>query len=138
MKNTSGYSTTPLARKLGLKTGHNFLLVDEPSHYRELFTDWPEGLAPVTNTDPESVDFIHLFTKEQAVLQNQLAELKPLLRKNGLLWISWPKGKSKIETDLNRELIREMGLSAGLVDVKVCAIDEDWSGLKFVYRVKDR
>lgn len=138
MKKTAGYSSTPLARKLGLKAGLRYLLVDEPGHYHALFADWPDDLIAAQDATPEQVDFIHLFVKEQATLPNHLKQLKPLLTKSGLLWISWPKGKSKIETDLNRELIREMGLASGLVDVKVCAVDQDWSGLKFVYRLKDR
>ncbi|MEO0734845.1 MAG: DUF3052 family protein, partial [Bacteroidota bacterium] len=138
MKKTAGYSTTPLARKLGLKPGHHYLLVHEPEHYTELFADWPEDVHPIQEPTSESTDFIHLFATERESLTAELAELKPCLKKNGLLWISWPKGKSKIPTDVNRESVREIGLAAGLVDVKVCAVDEDWSALKFVYRIKDR
>ena len=132
----SGYSGTPLARKLGLKEGHRILLVQEPAHYHQLFSDWPE----VTEMAYEDVaiDFIHLFVTDRSMLVAKLEELVPKLDKQGLLWISWPKGKSKIPSNVNREVIRECGLAAGLVDVKVCAVDEDWSGLKFVYRLKDR
>ncbi len=84
------------------------------------------------------VDYIHLFTKSKDELQTQFPILKAALAQNGLLWISWPKKASKVTTDLNENIVREIGLQNGLVDIKVCAVDEIWSGLKFVYRLKDR
>ncbi|TMM57337.1 DUF3052 family protein [Maribacter algarum] len=135
--NSSGYSTTPLARKLGIKEGYTTLLVNEPSHYILLFEDMPE-VNYVTHPPKESVDFIHLFCKKKADFEKQSIKLKPALKMTGMFWVSWPKGSSKIETDLNRDYIREYLLKNGLVDVKVCAVDKDWSGLKFMYRIKDR
>lgn len=135
--NTAGYSTTPLAKKLGIKEGHIVLLVNEPSHYILLFEDMPE-VNYVENPPRESIDFIHLFCTRKVDFEKQSLQLKPALKMTGMLWVSWPKGSSKIETDLNRDYIREYLLENGLVDVKVCAVDQDWSGLKFMYRIKDR
>jgi hypothetical protein len=135
---TVGYSRTPLATKLGIKEGVSFLLVNGPDHYFTLFSDFPENVDLQAELKDESIDFIHLFVQYQRDLEKFVVENKPLLKKNGTMWVSWPKGKSKIETDLKREPIREYLLDVGLVDVKVCAVDEDWSALKFVYRVKDR
>ncbi len=134
---SSGYSTTPLAKKLGIKEGHIVLLVNEPSHYILLFEDMPE-VNYVENPPRESIDFIHLFCTRKVDFEKQSLQLKPALKMTGMLWVSWPKGSSKIETDLNRDYIREYLLENGLVDVKVCAVDQDWSGLKFMYRIKDR
>lgn len=84
------------------------------------------------------LDFIHVFTQNLKNFENEFLRCKKYLKKDGMLWISWPKKSSKVPTDLDENVIREFGLKNGLVDVKVCAIDEIWSGLKFVYRVKDR
>ena len=135
--NTAGYSTTPLAKKLGIKEEYTVFLVNEPPHYLLLFEDMPE-VNYVENPSKESVDFIHLFCKTKTAFEKQSLELKPALKMTGIFWVSWPKGSSKIETDLNRDYIREYLLRNGLVDVKVCAVDQDWSGLKFMYRIKDR
>lgn len=134
---TSGYSGTPLAKKLGIKEGYTVLFVNEPTHYLGLFEDFPE-VQYLKTVSEESVDFIHLFCTQNADFERESLELKPLLKKTGILWVSWPKGSSKVETDLNRDIIREYLLSNGLVDVKVCAVDSNWSGLKFMYRIKDR
>lgn len=134
----SGYSSTPLAKKLGIKEGFTLLLYNEPENYMDYFTNPPAGLGVVEEVEPEGADFIHLFCKSFEELERVVEQFKPALKKNGLLWISWPKGSSKMKTDLKRDLIREHLLEIGLVDVKVAAINEDWSGLKFVYRVKDR
>lgn len=132
----AGYSGTPLAKKLGIKPGYRVLLEGQPEHYFELFSDFPEGVIVLKAPGP--ANFIHIFCTQFDKLQDLAAKYKPFLEKDGLLWVSWPKGKSKIPTDLKRDMIREHLLSIGLVDVKVAAVDEDWSGLKFVYRVKDR
>lgn len=115
-----------------------YLLLNEPAHYLELFADFPSELTLLEEPTSASLDFCHFFVTQRTELEIQLTQLKPLLKKDGLLWISWPKGKSKIPTEVNREAIREAGLASGLVDVKVCAVDKDWSALKFVYRLKDR
>lgn len=134
---TAGYSGTPLAKKLGIKEGNSVLLVNEPNHYLSLFEEMP-AVNFVMNRASASVDFIHLFSTNKSDFERQSLELKRALKMTGMLWISWPKGSSKIETDLNRDYIREYLLENGLVDVKVCAVDQDWSGLKFMYRIKDR
>lgn len=136
---TAGYSGTPLGKKLGIKEGFIIKIYDAPDHYFELFDDLPSDLIYEKNEPkPGSLDFIHIFTKEQNDLSTLVPKAKEALKKQGILWVSWPKGASKIPTDVNREIIREMLLNIGLVDVKVAAIDETWSGLKFVYRLKDR
>lgn len=134
---TIGYSGTPLAKKLGIKAGYKVFLVNEPKHYLLLFEDMPE-VDYVVNPSKETIDFIHLFCTSKSDFKKQSLKLKPFLKMTGMLWASWPKGSSKIETDLNRDYIREYLLANGLVDVKVCAVDSDWSGLKFMYRIKDR
>jgi hypothetical protein len=138
MVKTSGYSSTPLAKKLGLKSDYSVYLVNQPKHYWKLFEELPKGICEVHQPELASVDFIHLFcsTKQQLVIEAE--KCKSYLKKSGHFWVSWPKGSSKIPTDLKREPIREYLLNIGLVDVKVASIDLDWSGLKFVYRVKDR
>lgn len=132
----TGYSGTPLAKKLGIKPGNRIKLVNEPKHYKDLFDDWPEEVQIESNgTD---LDFVHLFITKEKELEPLVRDAMTRLKKVGMVWISWPKGASKIETDLNRDMIREAVLNIGLVDVKVAAVDEDWSGLKFMYRKKDR
>ena len=135
---TSGYSKTPLAKKLGIKERHTALFINKPSHYFDLFSDFPDNVNIVNGAKESEVDFIHLFVKSVKEMEDRIIHVKPLLKKDGLIWVSWPKGASKIKTDLKRDYIREFILDMGLVDVKVCAVDSDWSGLKFVYRLKDR
>ncbi|GGI55768.1 DUF3052 domain-containing protein [Winogradskyella haliclonae] len=134
---TSGYSGTPLAKKLGIKNGFKIKIVNEPEGYFELFLDLPEDLKKIADIKTKK-DFIHFFTKNASQLDNAIKELKQEMEQNGMLWISWPKKASKVETDLNGNIVREIGLKNGLVDIKVCAINDVWSGLKFVIPVKDR
>lgn len=134
----AGYSQTPLAKKLGIKEGYTLKLVNQPNYYLDLFTDFPVSIEYTELEKKHSIDFIHLFCKTFDELKSNALSLKDQLKKSGLLWVSWPKGSSGIKTDLKRDLIRDYLLSIGLVDVKVCAVDEKWSGLKFVYRLKDR
>jgi hypothetical protein len=135
---TAVYSGTPLARKLGVKSGDKILLHNTPKNYFQLFVEVPPDTKEVNGSISESADFIHVFCTSSDQLEAVVEKLKPALAKNGMLWISWPKGSSAIPNNLTREFIREYLLDNGLVDVKVAAIDEDWSGLKFVYRLKDR
>ncbi|WP_298894783.1 DUF3052 domain-containing protein [uncultured Psychroserpens sp.] len=134
----SGYSKTPLAKKLGIKSGYTFLLYNAPNQYFNLFEDLPDDIHELTEASEKSADFIHVFCTTLEDLNKVIDHYKPALKINGLLWVSWPKGSSKIETNLKREPIRDLILNKGLVDIKVAAIDADWSGLKFVYRLKDR
>ena len=134
----AGYAQTPLAKKLGIKDGCVVKLVNEPKYYFDLFSDLPTNLSFTQETSLHSIDFIHLFSSSIEHLITHAEILKDELKKDGLFWVSWPKASSGITTDLKREFVRNHLLSIGLVDIKVCAVDEKWSGLKFVYRRKDR
>ncbi len=111
--------------------------MNQPEHYFDLLEKIPNSISIKEKLRGE-IDFIHFFTKNKKDCLAILPKLKKHLSKNGMLWISWPKKASKIPTDINEDIIRSIALSCGLVDVKVCAIDESWSGLKLVYRLKDR
>ena len=134
---TAGYSGTPLVKKLGLKPGAKALFVDAPTNYPELLIEIP-ATVNVLRRAGKNMDFIHLFVVSRARLHERLPALKRALAPAGMLWISWPKKSSQMTKDLSEPDVRSAGLDAGLVDVKICAVDEDWSGLKFVYRVEDR
>ncbi len=134
---TAGYSGTSLAKKLGIKDGFNVRLINQPDYYFGLFTDLPHDLNITAEISPPK-DFIHFFTKNQEEYLGILPELKNEIKPNGLIWVSWPKKASKVVTDMTEELIRNYALKIGLVDIKVCAVDEIWSGLKLVIPVKDR
>jgi hypothetical protein len=132
----AGYSSTPLAKKLGIKSGYSIQLLHEPSHYMQLFSDFPDNVA--LNPKSEKYNFIHAFFNQKKVFEKEFPKLKKQMEEDGIIWISWPKKSSGFETDLNENLIRKTALAAGLVDIKVCAVDETWSGLKLVKRLKDR
>jgi len=112
------------------------IIINEPASYWEWLSPLPEGATIKPKSD--EVDFIHLFVKEKKVFEKEFLKHKKLLRNDGMFWISWPKKSSKVLSDLDETIIREFGLKNGLVDVKVCAVDETWSGLKFMFRLKDR
>ncbi len=133
----AGYSGTPLVRKLGIKEGHRLWLDGIPDHYWELLGPLPDGVDSV-GADGEAVDFAHVFATTIGDLERALAEAKSRIAPNGMVWASWPKKASGVETELDGNVVRRLGLDCGLVDVKVCAVDAIWSGLKFVYRVADR
>jgi hypothetical protein len=133
----AGYSKTPLLPKLGMKPGHKVWVVNAPDGYWEWLGPLPMGVR-VEQTAGSDYDFIHFFSDRGAELTAAFPTLKASLAKHGLLWISWPKKAARLPTDLNENVIRDMGLANGLVDVKVAAINEVWSGLKFVYRLEDR
>jgi hypothetical protein len=134
---TTGYSGTPLAKKLGIKPGMTVLFHDAPT---EILSELKSALkdARRAKTPTDNLDFIHGFVLSKSSLEKELPLWKKCLAKNGCLWISWPKKASGTETDLSGDIVRECGLNAKLVDIKVCAVDETWSGLKFVYRKEDR
>ncbi len=136
MKN-AGYSGTPLSKKLGYKEGFKIRLVHPPEYYFDLFVDFPENISILKDKKTKK-NLIHYFTKEVKDLYADILNLRNELEQTGMLWISWPKKASKIPTDITEDLIRELALKNGLVDVKVCAVDEIWSGLKLVIPVKDR
>lgn len=125
---TAGYSGTPLAKKLGIKGGFHISLINAPDYYPDLFTDLPPGL--VFEKDAAETDFIHFFTKSRAEYESLLPSLKTQIKPNGMIWVSWPKKASKVPTDITEDIIRNYALQLGLVDIKVCAVDEVWSGAK--------
>ena len=135
---TAGYSGTPLIKKLGIKPGFRMAILNPPDDYSETLGKLPENTVVDRNLDDGNFDFIHYFTREKTQLEQQIRTLKAALKFTGMLWISWPKRASKVATDLDGNIVREIGLNAQLVDVKVCAVDPVWSGHKFVYRLKDR
>ena len=134
---TSGYSGTPLAKKLGNKNNFNVKIVGAPDHYFSLFSDLPKGIHYSKDSKTKK-DFIHYFTKEAVSLKKDIRKLKQEIVPNGMIWISWPKKASKVPTDVTEDIVRTLALSCGLVDIKVCAVDKVWSGLKLVIPVKDR
>jgi hypothetical protein len=133
----AGYSGTPLAKKLGIKGDFHIDLINAPEYYLCLFTDLPANLFFENNKDAK-LDLIHFFTKSQEEYKSLLPQLKNRIKPNGAIWISWPKKASKVATDITEDIVRNYALQIGLVDIKVCAVDETWSGLKLVIPVKDR
>lgn len=133
----AGYSGTPLQKKLGIKPGISMFVIGPPDKYFDWISPLPEKVV-VRKSSAKDLDFIHVFVSAQKEFQKQFVSQKKNLKKDGMMWISWPKKSSGIQTDLDENLIRDFGLQHGLVDVKVCAVDETWSGLKFVYRLADR
>tara|TARA_A100000171_G_scaffold51406_1_gene65624 strand:+ start:206 stop:616 length:411 start_codon:yes stop_codon:yes gene_type:complete len=134
----TGYSGSSLLKKLGIKDGFKIMVLNKPDYYWNLFDSLPGNLDLVDSQSEGLVDFIHFFTKYEEELQGKILNLKSQLKPTGMLWISWPKKASKVLTDIDEGIVRRIGLKSGLVDVKVCAVDEVWSGLKFVFRLKDR
>ncbi len=158
----AGYSKRTLGEKLGLKQDDTLLVVQSPYLYTNLVTDISQKVIVISNrlageksVQPscyvgdlsslpflemtnKTFDFIHFFSKDREELERIFPLLKKRLTYNGMLWVSWPKNVSKIESTLNENIVMQIGLENGLVDVKVIAVDETWSGLKFVYRLKDR
>ena len=139
MISPAGYSGTPLIKKLGIKPGMRVCILNAPPAYSQVLGKLPQGVKSVSRlSKPHTLDFIQFFTMQTRQLELQFPKLKTALTYDGLLWISWPKRASKVETDLDENVVRQLGLAAGLVDVKVAAVDEVWSGLKFVYRLEHR
>jgi DUF3052 family protein len=133
----AGYSGTPLPKKLGIKEAFRIVLVNMPA---DVTAELKSGLesCQVKKDGVGPLDFAMLFVKSASDLKKQFSRLAKQLAPAGMLWVSWPKKSSGVATDLTENEVREIGLEAGLVDVKVCAVNEVWSGLKFVIRVKDR
>ncbi len=137
MMKPSGYSGTPLAKKLGIRDGFIIKLINQPPYYFQLFTDMPGNISIVTDGKAKK-NFIHCFVTKAEELYSNIFSLRNEITENGIIWISWHKKSSKIPTDITENIIREVALKNGLVDVKVCAIDEIWSGLKLVIPIKER
>jgi Protein of unknown function (DUF3052) len=130
-----GYSGTPLPKKLGIKPGFRVHLVNTPPDVR---SELSASLAECSPAQKTSLDFAMIFTKSRSDLTKEFLRLRKQLAPAGMLWVSWPKKSSGVASDVDENMVREIGLAAGLVDVKVCAVSEVWSGLKFVRRLKDR
>lgn len=132
-----GYSGTPLPKKLGIKEGSRIALVNAPQDFESELGELPHNVEFIKRS-AKSLDIILLFVLTERALKRDFAKLAARLTANGMIWVAWPKKSSGVATDLSEQRVQRIGLDAGLVDVKVCAIDETWSGLKFVYRLKDR
>jgi hypothetical protein len=137
MKRSAGYSGTPLVAKLGVKADMQVSLVDAPRDFAKTLGRLPAG-AKLQTRLARNAAFIVAFVRAQRTLVKEFPRWKMALAPDGTLWVCWPKRSSPLAGDVDENIVREVGLSNGLVDVKVCAVDEDWSGLKFVYRLKDR
>ncbi len=133
----AGYSETPLIKKLGIKEGYVFYVFNPPESYFNWLSPLPHEVK-VKDRAIGDFDFMHVFVTEIKTFEKEFINCQKHLKKTGMLWVSWPKKASNVPTDLDENIIRDFGLKKGLVDVKVCAVDEVWSGLKFVVRVKDR
>jgi len=133
----AGYSGKALVQKIGLKPGHTLALAGEPEGFIKELEPLPEGVTLVTRGNTP-LDCVILFADEARNLEARIVRWAARLAPAGMLWIAWPKKASKVVTDVTEALVRETGLGAGLVDIKICAVNDIWSGLKFVRRVKDR
>jgi hypothetical protein len=130
---SAGYSKRPLSEKLGIKEGTSVLILNAPVNYDKSLKPLPEKISRAKKLK-KSLEFIQIFTTEKQQLLREFPRLKSHLAPKGILWISWPKGASKVKTDLNENIVRQIGLANGMVDIKVCAVDEVWSGLRFAFR----
>lgn len=135
---SAGYSGTPLPRKLGIKPGQRIAFLDAPPEFADALGELESGVGRPRTTLRGPLDLVVAFFVERRRLQQRLPRLIAALDPAGALWIAWPKRASRVETDVTEDVVRELGLAAGVVDVKVCAIDATWSGLKLVIRVEDR
>ncbi|WP_404333948.1 hypothetical protein AB2M62_11790 [Sphingomonas sp. MMS12-HWE2-04] len=134
---TSGYSGTPLAQKLGLKPGIRCWFHNMPDSVRAEID--PDALAIEEQLSAsDGLQCAHLFVTERDRLERELAAIQPLMQSNGFIWVSWPKKAAKVQTDVTEDVVREIALPRGLVDIKVCAVDATWSGLKLVIRKANR
>jgi hypothetical protein len=132
-----GYSGKSLGQKLGIKPGHRVLVVSGPKNYKSLIQPIPDGVI-LRRSGEGRFDVIHVFARETKALEADLRHLEAIMPDDGMIWASWPKKSSGVATDLDENVVRQLALAIGLVDVKVCAVDDTWAGLKLVRRVKDR
>lgn len=132
-----GYSGTPLVSKLGIKPGSRVYVSGAPKHYRALMSPLPTTAKFVSRLD-DSADVVHVFATDLSQLSSFLESNLKKIRRDAAIWVSWPKKASKVASDITEDRIREIALPLGLVDVKVCAVDDVWSGLKLVIRKENR
>lgn len=133
----AGYSGTPLINKLGIREGFRVHFANSPTNFPKLLGKLPQDVR-VVSRPADSLDLIILFVDSQRILEKTFRPLAKRLKPAGMIWVSWPKKSSGVPTDLSFDPVQKLGLRSGLVDVKICAIDDTWSGLKFVYRLSDR
>ncbi len=133
----AGYSGKPLAQKLGIKPGCRMYVHDGPENYLQMLGTLPEDVS-ILGRPAGKLDLVHVFTRDAAALGKMLLDYRDQIAADGMIWVSWPKKAAKAATDVTEDVVRELALPLGLVDVKVCAVDEVWSGLKLVIRVANR
>ena len=133
----AGYSKTPLAQKLRIKAGTKVVALGAPADYQKWLAPLPTRVSFTSQANAE-LDFVHLFVTERRILEKKLKRLREVLADTGALWVFWPKKSSGVATDITEDVIREVCLPLGLVDIKVCAVDETWSGLKLMIRRENR
>jgi hypothetical protein len=133
----AGYSGTPLAQKLGIKSETTVIVINEPDGYRKLLGKIPSDVK-FSGRALNNSAFVHLFTRRRSELAKQLTRLRTKIADTGTLWVSWPKKTAGVPTDVTEDVIRDVALPLGFVDVKVCAVDETWSGLKLMIRRTER
>ena len=133
----AGYSGTPLPQKLGIKPGLMVVTINPPANYRRLLGQIPDSVTFSERLKSGS-SFVHLFTSRRSEMQKKMSILRDKISDNGAIWVSWPKKSSGISTDVTEDVIREIALPLGFVDIKVCAVDETWSGLKLMIRRENR
>ncbi len=133
----AGYSGTPLVKKLGIKEGSRVFPAGAPKEYLTLISPLPAGVK-ITSRLSVDIDIVHIFSTKEAHLVKTLRASLPMIKQDGMIWVSWPKKSAKVPTDITEDTIRKVALPLGLVDVKVCAVDDVWSGLKLVIRKENR
>jgi hypothetical protein len=133
----AGYSGTPLAKKLGIRAGARLFLQAAPPNYPQLIAPAPDGVRTVRRIDART-DLLHLFATRRVQLDKALQAARTAMRADAVIWVSWPKKACGVPTDITEDVIRELALPLGLVDIKVCAVDETWSGLKLMLRRSER
>jgi hypothetical protein len=133
----AGYSGTPLPQKLGIKPGLMVVTINAPANYRRLLGQIPDSVTFSERLKSGS-SFVHLFTSRRSEMQKKMSILRDKISDNGAIWVSWPKKSSGISTDVTEDVIREIALPLGFVDIKVCAVDDIWSGLKLMIRRENR
>jgi hypothetical protein len=136
-KEMAGYSKTPLPQKLGITPGATVAALNAPAAYRKLLAPLPPGVS-FTDKATKGAAFVHLFVTERRILEKELKRLRGVIDDAGVLWISWPKKSAGLGSDITEDVIREVCLPLGFVDIKVCAVDETWSGLKLMIRRENR
>jgi hypothetical protein len=137
MSSKAGYSGTPLAKKLGIKEGGTVCVLNPPGDYAKLAAPMPKGVKVVSRIDTK-IDRVHIFATERVRLARAVEAVAAKIKPTAAIWVSWPKKASRVPTDITEDTVRQLALPLGLVDIKVCAVDEVWSGLKLVVRKANR